>query len=158
MIKKVGLMVRVLKAGSGLCLVGMVGLTCADVVGGMFDHPVLGSEELVGLMGSLFLAFALSITEYENGHIGVDLIHRHFKPGLKRAVDTAVSLMGAVFFGLVSWQSFLYAAEMERVGLVSPTIEFPVHYVIYGVALGSAGLALVILVKFLDIASGRRHE
>lgn len=155
MIRKAGPLVRVLKAVSGLCLLGMVALTCSDVVGGLFGHPVLGSEEMVGLMGSLFLAFALSITEYESGHIGVDLIHRHFSPGFRRFVDSATTLLGAVFFGLVSWQSFLYAAEMKRVGLVSPTIEFPVHYIIYGVALGSAGLAVVILFKFLDNLSGR---
>ena len=42
-----------LKIAGAVCLVGMMFLTCADVVGRFFRHPILGSVELVTFMAAL---------------------------------------------------------------------------------------------------------
>ena len=136
----------------------MVVITCADVVGGLFDRPILGSEEVVGLMGTLLLAFSLPVTHLEKGHIGVDLLYRFFPDRMKKTVDVVVSLISATFFGLVSWQSYLYAEEMKKVGEVSATIQFPIQYILYGVSLGCLVLALVIIVEFVSLLRGQEDE
>lgn len=156
--KTMSIMIAVLRIGAGISLLGMVVLTCADVVGGLFDRPVLGSEEIVGLMGAIVLAFGLPLTHHEKGHIGVDLLYRLFPDTMKRVVDIGISLVTGVFFGLVAWQSYLYAAEMKKVGLVSPTIQFPVHYVIYGVFFGCLILTIMILVELIDGLKGETNE
>jgi TRAP-type C4-dicarboxylate transport system permease small subunit len=152
------IVVAALRIGAGCALMGMVLLTCADVVGGLFNRPVLGSEEIVGLMGAVVLAFGLPLTHREKGHIGVDLLYRLFPDKMKRVVDIGISLVTCVFFGLVAWQSYLYAAEMKKVGLVSPTIQFPVHYVIYGVFIGSLILAIIIFVELIEGLKGETNE
>ncbi len=156
--KTIKIVIAALRIGAGLALVGMVFLTCADVVGGLFDHPVLGSEEIVGLMAALVLAFGLPLTHIEKGHIGVDLLYRFFPDGMKRIVDIGISLVTGAFFALLTWQSYLYAKEMKAVGLVSPTVQFPVHYVIYGVFCGSLVLAMVIFVELVEGLRGEINE
>jgi TRAP-type C4-dicarboxylate transport system permease small subunit len=156
--KTMNIAIFALRVGAGISLVGMVFLTCADVVGGLFNHPVLGSEEIVGLMGAVVLAFGLPITHREKGHIGVDLVYRLFPDKMKRIVDIGISFVTCVFFALVTWQSYLYAAEMRKVGLVSPTIQFPVHYVIYGVCVGSLILAIMIFVELIEGLRGEINE
>ncbi len=151
-------LILILKVAAGLCLMSMVILTCADVVGSQFDNPVLGSEELVGLMGSLLLAFALPVTHHERGHIGVDLLYRYFPPQIKLATDVAINLIGSVFFFLIAWQSYLYAAEIKRVGQVSATICFPIHLILYGVSFACLVLALVILFDFFRSLGGMKND
>lgn len=156
--KTMDLVIVALRIGAGIALLGMVFLTCADVVGGLFEHPVLGSEEIVGLMGAVVLAFGLPLTHRERGHIGVDLLYRLFPDKMKRIVDIGISVVTCIFFVLVAWQSYLYAAEMKKVGLVSLTIQFPVHYVIYGVFLGSLILAIIIFVELVEQLRGEINE
>jgi len=156
--KTVGILIFVLRLGAGTALLGMVLLTCADVVGGVFDHPILGSEEIVGLLGTIVLAFGLPITQREKGHIGVDLLYRLLPPRVQWSLDIGLSFVCTVFFGLVAWQSYLFAATMKKVGQVSATIQFPIHYVIYGVCLGTSVLALVIFVEFVNTLRGKTDE
>jgi C4-dicarboxylate transporter DctQ subunit len=154
MMKAIGFLIRVLRAGAGLSLIGMVGLTCADVIGSLFDHPILGSEEMVALMGAVLLAFALPVTHSEKGHIGVDLLYRLFPIKMQIAVDIGIDLISFVFFSLAAWQSYLFAAEIKKVGEVSGTLQFPLHYVIYGVFLGCLVLALVVLADLVRAIKG----
>jgi C4-dicarboxylate transporter DctQ subunit len=156
--KIINLVIVALRIGAGIALVGMVVLTCADVVGGLFEHPVLGSEEIVGLMGAVVLAFGLPLTHREKGHIGVDLAYRLFPDKMKRIVDIGISVVTGIFFALVAWQSYLYAAEMKKVGLVSPTIQFPVHYVIYGVFVGCLVLSIIIFAELVEQLRGEINE
>ena len=156
--KTINLLIGILKIGAGLSLLGMVALTCADVIGGLFDRPILGSEEIVSLMGAILLAFALPVTQAEKGHIGVDLLYRLFPDRVKTGTDICISLIGCLFFFVAAWQSFLYAREIKAVGQVSATIQFPVHYVIYGVFLGCLVLALVILAELVDLLRGHTDE
>ena len=73
--------------GAGLCLLGMVPLTTADVVGSQFGYPILGSEEIVSLLGSLVIAFSMPFAQVEKSHIGVDLLYFPLKkPELGRPV------------------------------------------------------------------------
>ena len=156
--KTIDLFIGILKIGAGLSLLGMVCLTCADVIGGVFGHPVLGSEEIVGLMGTIVLAFGLPVTHREKGHVGVDLLYRLFPDRAKRVTDICINLTSCVFFSLAAWQSFLYAREIKAVGQVSPTIQFPIYYVIYGVSLGCLVLAVVILAELVNLLQGHRDE
>ena len=48
-----------LKVLGGACLVGMTLLTCVDVIGRFFRHPIFGSVEIVGFMATMAVAMAL---------------------------------------------------------------------------------------------------
>lgn len=156
--KSVNVLTKILRAGAGLSLLGMVVLSSADVVGGAFGYPILGCEEVVGLMGTLLLAFALPVTHREKGHVGVELLYRQFPDKMKTAFDIGICLASSVFFFLAAWQSYLYAADIKRVGHVSATIQFPIHYVVYGVFLGCLVLAIVIFAELIEIIWGMKDE
>jgi TRAP-type C4-dicarboxylate transport system permease small subunit len=142
---------EILKKAGGVCLIGMMLLTCADVIGSFFGRPLLGSEELTGIMAFLLLAFALPYTEMEKGHVGVDLLHMHLPPRIRKVNDCVVALVSSTFFCLVAWQCWVYADEMGQAGQVSATLQFPTFYLIYAVSFACAILALVIFIEFLTI-------
>ena len=54
---------------AGVSILVMMLLTCADVVLRFFRHPIPGTYEIVGLMGTVGVAFALAYTTAQQGHI-----------------------------------------------------------------------------------------
>ena len=144
----------ILKKAGGVCLIGMMLLTCADVVGSFFGHPLLGSEELTGMAAFLLLAFALPSTEMEKGHVGVDLLYMILPVRIQKINDCVVAFISFAFFCLVTWQCWLYADEVGEAGQVSATLQFPTFYLIYGVSFACGILALVIFIELLTLLKG----
>jgi len=74
--KTIDWIVEKLKIVGAACLVGMTFLTCADVVGRLFLHPIFGSVEIVAFMATLSVAMALPYTHKIQGHVGVEILVR----------------------------------------------------------------------------------
>ena len=134
---------------SAAAVVFIMLLTCADVALRFFGRPVPGAYELVGYSGAVIVAFALARTSVERGHIAVELLVDRL-PGRPRSLVEAVgSLAGAVLFGLLTWQSRVYASDLMESGDVSLTLGMPTWPFVYAVGAGTALLTAVLLLDAL---------
>lgn len=145
-------LVSLLKRIGGAALVGMVVMTCFDVVTRYFGHPIFGAVEIVSFMATILLACAMPLTEVEKGHVGVDLFVRKLSPRAQAITDALTGLVSTLLFAVVSWRMFLYAATIRKSGEVSMSLQWPTHIFVYLVAVAFAVLSLVILSQFLDNA------
>jgi TRAP-type C4-dicarboxylate transport system permease small subunit len=136
---------RLLKILGAACLMGMTLLTCVDVIGRRMGSPVFGSVELVGFMATLTVAFALPYTHELRGHIGVELLVRHFSGRVQAAIECVTHTAAFLFFGMVSWRMAVYADTMRRSGEVSMNLGFPIHLIIYLCAFSFLVFTLTIL-------------
>ncbi|MCX5824136.1 MAG: TRAP transporter small permease, partial [Deltaproteobacteria bacterium] len=100
----------------------------------------------------LIVSFALALTSLEKGHIAVEILMEKLPPRVQVGIETVTSLIGASLFGLLTWQSLIYAADMRQSGEVSVTLTMPIYPFIYGIAAGSAMLVLVLLADGLRAA------
>lgn len=150
-VKVIYLLVRLCQVISGILLLAMMGITCLDVVGNMFGHPVLGAEELVSLLAALLLAFALPVAEMKKAHIGIDILYRKLPLGARKVNDCLVSLLGMIFFACAAWQCFLYGRELQQSGQVSATLEIPIFWFLDVLSL--CCLVLVVVIFFQLIKS-----
>jgi TRAP-type C4-dicarboxylate transport system permease small subunit len=141
----IGWILDKLKVIGAACLVGMTLLTCADVVGRFFRHPIFGSVEIVGFMATLAVAMALPYTHQVKGHIGVEILVRTFSARTQAIIDVFTSFLSLCLFGLVTWRMTLYAYTMQKSGQVSMNLEFPEHIIIYVVAFCMLIFTLIIL-------------
>jgi len=130
--------------GAG-CLGGMTLLTCVDVVGRAFGHPVFGSVEIVGFMATLAVVMALPYTHQVQGHIGVELIVRLLSEKTQNYIDIGTGILSLTLFGLVTWRMTLYANTMQESGEVSMNLELPEYLVIYLAAFCLLTFSLIIL-------------
>ena len=130
--------------GAG-CLVGMMLLTCVDVVGRAFGHPIFGSVEIVGFMATLAVVMAMPYTHQVQGHIGVEILVRLFSEKTQTLIDICTGIISLILFAIVTWRMTLYANTMKASGEVSMSLEFPEHVVIYVTALCLLTFTLVIL-------------
>ena len=137
-----------LRIVAGIMLVGSMLISCTDVAGSFFGHPLLGSEEVVGLLASLIIAFALPISHTEKAHIGVDLLYLRFPKRIKKIDDIFISLVSTFFFLVAAWESYTYGNTLREVGRVSSTLQIPLCYMVYGLSFACLILALVIFLEF----------
>jgi len=127
------------------CLVGMTLLTCVDVVGRAFGHPVFGSVEIVGFMATLAVVMALPYTHQVQGHIGVELVVRWLSEKTQIYIDICTGILSLALFGLATWRMTVYASTMQESGEVSMNLELPEYLVIYLAAFCLLTFSLIIL-------------
>jgi TRAP-type C4-dicarboxylate transport system permease small subunit len=95
------------RVGTGLCLPVMAGLVTLDVVlRYFFNSPLSWAQEGNGLL--LLCVFMLSISTcwYENKHIRMELLYERFGKSLRSLSDTIASMIGMLFFSLLSYRAF----------------------------------------------------
>jgi TRAP-type C4-dicarboxylate transport system permease small subunit len=130
-------------------VVAMMCLTCADVILRIFRHPIPGTYEIVGLLGSVVIAFSIGYTSVAKGHIAVEFLVQKFPVRVQTFIDTLNDLISTCLFGLITWQSIVYASDLKQSGEVSLTIQMPIYPFVYGIALGCGLLCLVLLLDFV---------
>jgi TRAP-type C4-dicarboxylate transport system permease small subunit len=131
------------------CLVGMMSLTCVDVVGRFFGHPVFGSVELVSFMATLSVAMALPYTHKVGGHVGVEIIVRLVSERKQAVIAICTGILSLVLFSIVTWRMVTYARTMQLSGEVSLNLELPQHYIIYATGFCFFVFTLIILQELI---------
>jgi len=143
-----------MKAVGAACLIGMTFLTCADVVGRFFGHPIFGSVEIVGFMAAISVAMALPYTHRARGHIGVEIVVRLLPERVQRIIDLCTSILALLLFSLVTWRMALYARTIRNSGEVSMNLELPICLFIGLVAFCFLVFTLVLLQDILQSFKG----
>lgn len=129
-------------------------LTCLDVFLGLFDHPVLGAEELVSLWAAMLLAFALPVTHVEKANVGVDLLYLKLPVKGQRCLDIFNEAISFALFLLISWRCYLYAIALFHSGEVSMVLELPSYILVFGISFSLLMLALTILIGLFGLLKG----
>jgi TRAP-type C4-dicarboxylate transport system permease small subunit len=134
-----------MKVVGAACLLGMTALTCIDVAGRFFGHPLFGSVELVGFMAVLAVAMALPYTHKVDGHIGVEIVVRLLPQRARLVIDIATGVACLLLSVVVAWRMGLYARTLQESGEVSMNLELPEYAVVYVVAFSMLVLSVVIV-------------
>jgi len=142
---------RLLFGVAGVTLIGMVVLTCTNVLLRCVWIPVKGVYELMGFFGAILTAFALGSTQIKRGHIGIDIVVNQFSARTQRVLNGINCFICMVFFALAGWQIAVWATTIWRTGEVTETLRIIFHPFIYGVALGCIILCLVFFVDLLKV-------
>ena len=140
---------ELMKIVGAACLVGMMLLTCADVIGRIFGHPIFGSVEIVGFMATLAVVMALPYTHKVEGHIGVEIFVRLLSVKTQTKIEICTGILSLALFAIVTWRMWIYAGTMKESGEVSMNLELPEHYIIYVAAICLLVFALIILQDIL---------
>jgi TRAP-type C4-dicarboxylate transport system permease small subunit len=139
-----------MKIIGAICLVGMMLLTCVDVVGRAFGHPIFGSVEIVGYMAILSVVMAMPYTHQVQGHIGVEIVVRLFSEKTQTIIEICTGIISLILFAVVTWRMTVYANTMKESGEVSMNLELPEHAIIYVTAFCILTFTLVILRDMLN--------
>lgn len=144
-----GFLVRLLSWIGGFFLVGMIFLTCANILCRLVWVPIKGAFELMGLFGAIVTAFALGYTQMKRGHIAVNILVDTFPEKTKKIVTVINHAVCCLFFGIAAWQISIKAKTLMNTGEVTETLRIIYYPFTYGVAFGCVALSLILFADLI---------
>jgi TRAP-type C4-dicarboxylate transport system permease small subunit len=144
-----GFLSRSLAWIGGVFLVGMIVLTCANILFRLVWVPIRGTFELMGYFGAIVTAFALGYTQMKRGHIAVDVLVNTFSDKHRKVIDTINYTVCFLFFCAAAWQLAVKATTLMNTGEITETLRIIYYPFTYGVALGCAVLSLVLFADLI---------
>lgn len=141
---------------AGVALILMMLQTVVDVtMKNLFGGPIEGNLEIMSVYHMVALVFLpLAIVELKHEHITVDLLVQIFPRGLRRLTDTAGYLVSAVFFGMLTWQTWIDAVESWKIGeLLMTSILITIWPAKFSLPIGFAAVMLASLLHAWKAAS-----
>jgi TRAP-type C4-dicarboxylate transport system permease small subunit len=117
-----------------ICLMGMVIITCSDIIGRIFSHPIFGSEEIVHFLLTLVLGFSLPFSHMEKIHVGVEIVYRLLPAKTKLFLKLFTDILSLALMVTITVMMFDYWATTRESGEVSMNLEFPEYTIIFALA------------------------
>jgi TRAP-type C4-dicarboxylate transport system permease small subunit len=144
-----------MQAISGVFLTGLMFLTTADVIGRIFDHPIIGTYEIVGLGGAIVLGFGMPITAWARNHISVEVLSEKWPTSVQKVASIITRLLGIVLFIFIGWNLYKLGYDLKEAGEVTLTRHIPFYPVAYALAFCCLGQILVLVGEMAKILGGR---
>ncbi|MBL1241109.1 MAG: TRAP transporter small permease [OCS116 cluster bacterium] len=115
-------------------IIGSIGLIVEvviiliDVVGRMFDMPLVGAQD-ISQMSMIILVFgAMALCDKTGGHIAVDIFETSFPRWLNNSIDIFSALIGALIFALIAWAIYESSKISQMLNLATNIIYLPKAY------------------------------
>jgi TRAP-type C4-dicarboxylate transport system permease small subunit len=141
---------------AGVALLLMMVQTVVDVLmKNIFGAPIEGNLEIVSVYHMVAIVFLpLAIVELKHEHINVDLVVRLFPRGVRRLTDTLGYLVSAVFFGILTYQTWLDAVKAFRIDeILMTSILITIWPAKFSLPIGFAAVMLACLLHALRTAT-----
>ncbi|MBN1479802.1 TRAP transporter small permease [candidate division KSB1 bacterium] len=140
--------VMLLAVVTGVCILAMVLITCIDVVMRIFSRPIVGVYDLVYVFGAVAMACAIPYTTAVKGHVAIEYFFQKLDKKSRIIVDTFVRLLGIGLFSMLTHESARIGNNLKASGEVTATLQLPIFWVSWVIALCCA---LVVLVIFYNM-------
>jgi len=141
---------------AGVALLLMMVQTVVDVLmKNIFGAPIEGNLEIVSVYHMVAIVFLpLAIVELKHEHINVDLLVRLFPTGVRRLIDTLGYLVSAVFFGILTYQTWIDAVKAFRIDeILMTSILITIWPAKFSLPIGFAAVMLACLLHALRTAT-----
>jgi TRAP-type C4-dicarboxylate transport system permease small subunit len=146
---------RVMYSIAGVALTAMMFLTVADVILRTFKRPIVGTYELVGLLGAVVIGFAIPQTSRVQGHVIMDFLTGRLPVGLQKVLQVLTRLLAIATFFIIAWNLWILGSDYSRTGETTLTLQLPLYPVAYGIAICCFIECLVLFVELLQV--GKRE-
>ena len=152
--KTVHFIARWLNWLAALAVVAVMIIVCMNVLArGLFGIPLKGTVDIVSLLGVLVIGGAIPYTQVLKGHIRITLFIDKL-PGKARTILTGlVDLAGVVLFGIISWQTILFAIGTSENGELSEVLRLPITPFAFMVSAGCISITMVLLVDLIAVVT-----
>ena len=130
---------------SCLGLVAMMTVICVDVFLRVAGHPVKGAYDIVRVAGAVTIACSLPITTAMKGHVAIEYFFQKLNRQWRVIVDSAMRLLAIGAFLLAAYECVGYGVRFLRNSQVTDTIEMPIFWVPWLMAVSFGVTALVVV-------------
>lgn len=133
---------------AGVALASSMFLTVGDVILRFFKRPIVGTYELVGLLGAVTIGFAMPETSRVKGHVLMDFVTDRLPQRLQKLLRVLTRILAIAIFAIIGLNLWVLGNDFRKAGEVTPTLQFPFFPIAYGIAVCCL---VVCVVLFLDM-------
>ena len=130
-------------------VVAMMLIVVGNILLRIFWRPIYGTYDVVMVLGSIVVAFALGYCAVRRGHIAVEMVVARLPQRVQAIIDSITGILSLGIFAIIAWQCWVYGTDMWHRGEVSMSVYIPLHPFIYGVSFGCTLLCMVVLVDLI---------
>ena len=130
---------------AGAAVLGMMGITVADVCLRLFKVGIVGAYDIVRVCGVVAISCALPYITAVRGHIAIEFLYRRFPPRGRRILDLSFRLIALILFGFLVYQNIRYSLSLQAAGELMPTLRMPVFWIPLLIAFNALLVFFVIL-------------
>lgn len=113
-------------------ILAMMILTCSDIfLRYLFNRPIIGTYDLVCLLGAIIIGFSIPKTSLDKGHIIMEFLTDKLPVRAQNIFNFITRSLAMVIFGIIGWNLIVKGNFLLRVGEVSPTLRMPIYYIAY---------------------------
>lgn len=135
-------------------LLGMMGLTVADVIGRyLLNAPILGASEVTEILLVATVYVGLIAVCLDRAHVTVDLVVERLPPHWQRPREAVVDGVSGLVLLLVAWRLWAYGQQFAGYGGTTNTLAIPLAPVAW---LCAACTLVAAILTFIDAARGRK--
>ena len=132
---------------AGIALAAIVFLTVADVLLRLTAIPIIGTYEIVSLLGAIVIGFAIPQTSIENGQVIMDFLTGKLPPGGARFFQVVTRILAIFTFLIIGYNLISLGTDLRQTGQVSLTLKIPEFPVAYGIGVCCFIECLVLLAQ-----------
>lgn len=136
---------RLAQISCGFLVVIMLITTIDTGMRYLFSRPIGGSNEIIEILLSFLIMFAIPYCTSERAHIKVDLLDGFLGPFARRFCDIVNGIIGVAVLCFLSQRATLKALDAREFGDTTIFLSFP-QWAIFGVIGLSAFLYALILI------------
>jgi len=132
-------------------------LTVADVImrTGWIRQPIIGTFEIVGMVGAIVIGFGTPLTSWVRGLVYVDVCVNKLPGWGKNFMNILTRVIGIIIFIVIGYNLFGYATDLLVSGEVTPTRQIPFYPVVYGLAIACFVQCLVLIADIIKVIGGK---
>jgi TRAP-type C4-dicarboxylate transport system permease small subunit len=130
---------------AGAAVVAMIVVTCIDVVGRRFGHPLKGTYDIIEILGAITIAGGLPYTTACKGHVAIEFFFQRLSRPGKILVDTLWRTVTISMFCFLTWRFARYGFEIKASGQGTSTMGWPIFWLPWWFSLCCGVMVLVIL-------------
>lgn len=141
---------------AGISITFIMLLTVSDVILRFFRRPIIGTFEVVALVGALVIGFAMPATSVRKGHICVDFFVMKFSGKVQAIFNIVTRCAVIALFILITWNMVKEGMHLQGSGEVTPTRQLPFYPVHYALAVCFLMQCFVLLCEIVNIIRGKK--
>ncbi|WP_338825682.1 TRAP transporter small permease [Neomoorella humiferrea] len=133
-------------AVGALALMGMMFLVVTDVfLRFTFNHPILGSYEVVEYLMVLVVFLSLAYGQLNKAHVNVEIITQYLSGGARTFAELVTTIISLYIFILLTWGGILQVKHVRATHQVSQALAIPHWPFQIVVVIGGVLFCLVLL-------------
>ncbi len=143
--------VTVLAVTSGLALVAMVGVICTDVLFRAFGGSIAGTIDIIKILAAVTISAAMPYTVATNGHVAIEYFCDKLPHLGTIFIESLMRSIASVVFILLAWRFIMYGSKFLSTGQVSNTIQLPIFWLPWLIAICCLATAIVSIYQLLTL-------